>query len=91
MMPCRHFEVLAPGDGVLFVEVVWSPEPGAEGVALIIAGVTQRLLLGGHRVLAGAAYGITVVYSPSHTEYLEYSRPVGEFSIKTTFESRRWL
>lgn len=72
------------------MEVVWSPEPGAEDIALIVAGVTHRLPLGAHRVLAGVAYGITVVYSPSHTEYLEYSRRVGEFSIKTTFEPRRW-
>ena len=98
MMPCRHFEVLAPGDGILRVEVSWRPADGAEGLELIVAGVTQdnRLIwyapVGTHRVLARAAYGITVVYDPTHYDYVvQGPNRIGEFTIKVTFEPRRWL
>ncbi len=57
VIPCRNFEVVAPGDGILWVEVDWVPQPGAEAVTLIIAGVKPNpeymanKKVGTHRVL----------------------------------------
>ena len=97
-MPCRHFEVVAPGDGILRVNVVWTPNIGAEGVNVILAGVSQsnpfnwNAPVGSHRVLAGTTYGITVVYHPSHYEYVSFLAPdrIGEFTLTTSFEPRMW-
>ena len=97
LMPCRHFEVVAPGDGVLRVFVVFVPNDGAEGVELIVAGVAQDnranfyAPVGTHRVLAGATYGMTVAYNPSHYEYVVLGPDrIGEFTLRTTFEPRTW-
>jgi hypothetical protein len=60
VIPCRNFEVVAPGDGVLRVEVDWVPQPGAEAVSLVVGGVklTPELMankkVATQRVLGGA-------------------------------------
>jgi hypothetical protein len=96
-MPCRHFEVVASGDGILHVGVVFTPNQGAEGVSLVVAGIAQDnrgnfyAPVGSHRVLAGATYGMTVIYDPSHYEYLFVGPdPIGEFTIRATIEPRTW-
>lgn len=85
--------MVAPGDGMLRVEVNWVPEKGAEGVALLIAGVrphsdtilSQKVIA--QRVLAGGTYGITVVYNPSHFDFIVLGpNLIGRFALKATFE-----
>lgn len=97
LIPCRHFEVVAPADGILRVEVVFTPHPGAEGVRLLVAGVNHRDFnnlnapVGSHRILSGHTYGISVVYDPSHYDYLFLGPDrIGEFTLKATFEPRTW-
>ena len=97
-MPCRVFEVVAPGDGVLRVEALFVANYGAEtGVRLNIAGVDQPFnyfnqpTTGTHRVLAGATYGITVVYAPSHYDYLwDGPQLIGELKMTPTFIPQTW-
>ena len=93
VIPCRNFEVVAPGDGILRVEVDWVPQGGAETVALTIAGVkttpdySVNKKVGTHRVLAGATYGISVVYFPSHFDFIVLGPDlIGAFTLKATFE-----
>ena len=97
LMPCSHFEVVAPGDGILGVEVVFTPNDGAEGVGLIVAGINQDnranfyAPVGTHRVVAGATYGITVVYQPSHYDYVFLGPElIGTLTLKSSFEVRTW-
>ena len=97
MMPCRHFEVVAPGDGVLDMEVLFIEDPDAEPmVRLIIAGAdhptnTFNRTVGSHRVLAGATYGITVVYAPTHSDYLWFGHNlIGELTLKPRFQPKQW-
>jgi hypothetical protein len=94
VMPCRHFQVVAPSDGLLRVELEWFPRPGAEVVALIVAGADvphinyyRNPQLRTHRVISGATYGISVVYWPSHYDYLFLgSDLIGEFRLAARFE-----
>lgn len=93
LLPCRHFEVVAPRDGVLRVELDWIPQPGAEAAALLVAGVDAPDVsyylnpqIRTQRVLAGATYAIRVVYWPSHFDYLLGPDLIGEFSLEAKFE-----
>lgn len=93
-LPCRHFEVVTPRNGILRVQLDWMPQPGAEAVALMLAGVDVPQAsyyvnpqIRTHRVLAGATYGISVVYWPSHYDYLFLGPDlIGEFRLETRFE-----
>jgi hypothetical protein len=93
-MPCRHFEVVAPADGTLRVTLDWFPEPGAEAVALILAGGDHPRTNYGenpqvetHRVLAGATYGISIVYWPTHYDHVFLGPDlIGAFRLKATFQ-----
>lgn len=94
LMPCRRFEVVAPSDGTLRVELDWVPQPGAEAAALIVADVdvphTNYYLnpqIRTHRIVAGVTYEITVVYWPSHYDYVFLGPDlIGEFELEATFE-----
>ena len=93
-LPCRHFEVVAPANGILRVQLDWTPEPGAEAAALILAGVDVPHInyyldpqIRTHRIIAGATYGISVVYWPSHYDWVIHGPDlIGEFRLKATFE-----
>jgi hypothetical protein len=93
LVPCRHFEVVAPRDGVLRVQLDWIPQPGAEAAALLVAGVDAphasyyvNPQARTQRVLAGTRYGVSVVYWPSHFDYLLGPDLIGEFRLEATFE-----
>jgi hypothetical protein len=94
LLPCRHFEVVAPADGVLRVSVEWNPRSGAEAVMLIVAGLPNpgarvgvNPQIATHRVLAGATYGITLAYWPSHFDYLLWDTDlIGEFKLEARVE-----
>jgi hypothetical protein len=92
-LPCRHFEVVVPADGVLRIEVKWRRSYPDGGPWLIFAGVentphsVSELQVANHRVSAGATYGITVAWSPSHLDYnWGDGRALGEFSMTTKME-----
>jgi hypothetical protein len=93
LLPCRHFEVVAPSDGVLRVQLDWTPQPGAEAAALLVAGVEAPHVsyyanpqTRTQRVVAGAPYRISVVYWPSHYDYLLGPDILGEFRLEAKFE-----
>jgi hypothetical protein len=93
LLPCRQFEVVAPRDGMLRVQLDWIPQPGAEAAALLVAGVDAPHVtyyvnpqIRTQRVLAGATYGITVLYWPSHYDYLLGPDLIGEFRLEAKFE-----
>jgi hypothetical protein len=92
-IPCRNFQVVAPADGVLRVELGWVPQPGAESATLIVGGIklTPEFVpnnkVATQRVLAGATYGITVLYAASHFDYIVLGPDlIGEFTLKAQFE-----
>jgi len=90
-LPCHHFEVVVPADGVLRVEARWRRSYPDGAVWLIVAGVENtphiELQVANHRVIAGATYGITVAWSPSHLDYYwGDGRPLGEFTLTTKLE-----
>ena len=73
------------------MEARWRRSYPDGAVWLIVAGVENtphiELQVANHRVIAGATYGITVAWSPSHLDYYwGDGRPLGEFTLTTKLE-----
>jgi hypothetical protein len=92
--PCRHFEVVAPAPGVLGVEATWQSTYLDGGIGLTVAGVQQTLphlflQVATHRVIAGATYGITVRWAPSHNDHnWGGGQTLGKFTLTTGMQVR---
>ena len=91
-LPCRHFEVVVPASGVLGVEVTWQSSFPDGAIGLIVADVQQTLphvflQVATHRVIAGATYGITVGWYPSHSEHnWGGGAALGKFTLTTKMQ-----
>lgn len=73
--------------------VDWTPHPGAEGVALWVAGTRDPLAsrqvnpgIATLQALAGTTYPITVAYRPSHFDYMLAFDQLGEFTLEARLE-----
>ena len=91
-LPCRHFEVVAPAAGVLAVEFTWESSFPDGTIGVIVAGVQQPLRhaflqVANHRVVAGATYGITVFWYPSHSDHdWGGGAALGKFTLTTKMQ-----
>ena len=91
-LPCRHFEVVAPAAGVLGLEVTWQSTYPDGGIGLTVAGVQHTLphiflQVANHRVIAGATYGITVGWYPSHSDHgWGGGAALGKFTLTTKMQ-----